>query len=535
MMQQQMASLMKLVQEQEERLQREESKSSQGVKPSPSRTFNCYSCGREGHVSTNCPDRKMGMLDSKTMEKRKVNCYACGHEGHVQSRCPEKKNRDSRERSQVAGVKNNSSSEKDPSDAVRKVGRTLYIPGSIQGQRVECLIDTGSEVNLLPADLLKQAEMQPSSRVLQAANGSQIGVLGEVMLPVRLAKMEMLTNFIVSDQIDEVLLGVGWLQENKCCIYFDRGAMSVQGTNIPLIKRASNMKCNRIILQETVEVPASSEVNVYGKIVYANLSTSNSGSWATKPRECKPGIHVACSLIPDKSINVPVRVLNVKDEPQCMEKGMCLTSMQEVTLMEEAKEEDQLPTERRKKIQEQINEVVNQMDSEIGVEDKQRFKALLEEYQDIISSDEYDLGRTDLVEHCIDTGNARPVRQTLRRMPAAYANIIDEQIKLMLKQGIIQPAVSEWSSNVVLVKKKDQSWRFCVDFRGLNEKCVRDAQPIPRIDSCLEALAGSAWFSTLDMRSGFFQVKIREEDASENEFHREVRKLQLSSYAHGFV
>ena len=122
------------------------------------------------------------------------------------------------------------------------------------------------------------------------------------------------------------------------------------------------------------------------------------------------------------------------------------------------------------------------------------------------------------MEHRIDTGDAKPVRQSLRRMPAAYSHIIDEQIELMLKQGIIEPAVSEWSSNVVLVKKKDQSYRFCIVFRQLNEISVKDTQPIPRIDSCLEALAGSSWFTTLDMRSGFFQVKIREKDATKTNF-----------------
>ena len=88
----------------------------------------------------------------------------------------------------------------------------------------------------------------------------------------------------------------------------------------------------------------------------------------------------------------------------------------------------------------------------------------------------------------------------------------------MLKQGIIQPSVSDWSSNVVLVKKKDQTYRFCVDFRALNACSVRDMQPIPRIDSCLEALSGASWFTTLDMRSGFFQVKIREEDSKKTNF-----------------
>ena len=70
-------------------------------------------------------------------------------------------------------------------------------------------------------------------------------------------------------------------------------------------------------------------------------------------------------------------------------------------------------------------------------EEKEKLQELLHEYQDVISSDELYLGLTDLVEHCIETGDAKPCRQALRRTPAAYAHIVDEQVQLMLKQGII--------------------------------------------------------------------------------------------------
>ena len=111
--------------------------------------------------------------------------------------------------------------------------------------------------------------------------------------------------------------------------------------------------------------------------------------------------------------------------------------------------------DRRAKIKVHIDNIIGQVDPDVEDDSKVKLRQLLEEYQDIISSDEIDLGKTDLVEHRIDTGDAKPVRHSLRRMPAAYSHIIDEQIELMLKQGIIEPAVSERGSNVVLVKKKD--------------------------------------------------------------------------------
>ena len=178
----------------------------------------------------------------------------------------------------------------------------------------------------------------------------------------------------------------------------------------------------------------------------------------TSPNECKNGVYVASVLLPNKNKNVPVRVVNTNEEAQVMEKGMQLTTIQEVELIEEVDEDRDQECDRNRN--KHIEELIEQVDASVAAEYKAQLKDLLTEYKDIISSDELDLGRTELVEHRIDTGDARPVRQTLRRSPAAYAHIIDEQLETLMKQGIIEPTNSEWSSNVVLVRKKDQSWRF---------------------------------------------------------------------------
>ena len=222
--------------------------------------------------------------------------------------------------------------------------------------------------------------------------------------------------------------------------------------------------------------------------------------------------------MPNRSQNLPVRVLNVKNQECTLRKGENLTTVEAVQPQEDVPHQERREENRKVKIEALVEDVIRRVDDSVTEEEKEKLKELLLEYQDTISSDELDLGLTSLVEHCIDTGDAKPCRQALRRTPAAYAHIMDEQVQLMLKQGIIKPSVSDWSSNVVLVKKKDQTYRFCVDFRALNACSVRDMQPIPRIDSCLEALAGASWFTTLDMRSGFFQVKIREEDAKKTNF-----------------
>jgi len=145
-------------------------------------------------------------------------------------------------------------------------------------------------------------------------------------------------------------------------------------------------------------------------------------------------------------------------------------------------------------------------------------ESLLRRYEDTFSKNDYDLGQTDLVTHRIDTGQHRPLRQPLRRHPLSQLPVIDEHVEQMLRQGIVEPAASPWTSNVVLVRRKDNKYRLCIDYCRLNAITYQDVYPLPRIESCLDALNGAGWFSTLDLRSGYWQVRQDPRDADKTAF-----------------
>ena len=123
-----------------------------------------------------------------------------------------------------------------------------------------------------------------------------------------------------------------------------------------------------------------------------------------------------------------------------------------------------------------------------------KLKAFLMEFQDSFSKDSSDMGLTNLVEHTINTGDSLPIKQHPRRIPLAKMKEAQDEIREMLDKGVIETSDSPWSSPIVLVKKKDGSIRFCIDYRKLNDKTIKDSYPIPRIDSTLDALSGSKWF-----------------------------------------
>ena len=148
---------------------------------------------------------------------------------------------------------------------------------------------------------------------------------------------------------------------------------------------------------------------------------------------------------------------------------------------------------------------------------QQQLNELFKEFQDVFSQGDDDLGNTPLLEHGIET-HGPPLRQPYRRQNPAVRREEMTQVQQMLSSKVIRPSNSPWASPVVMVRKKDGSLQFCVDFRQLNAATIKDAHPLPKIDDLLDALHGAKWFSTLDLKSGYWQVPIAEQDKEKTAF-----------------
>lgn len=113
---------------------------------------------------------------------------------------------------------------------------------------------------------------------------------------------------------------------------------------------------------------------------------------------------------------------------------------------------------------------------------------------------------------------SNPISQRPYRYSMIQKDALDSIIKEMTQQGIIQYSSSPYASPAVLVKKKDGSWRLCVDYRGLNQQTVKDKYPIPLLDDLLDELGGSTYFSKLDLRAGFHQLRMHPDDIYKTAF-----------------
>jgi transposase InsO family protein len=168
----------------------------------------------------------------------------------------------------------------------------------------------------------------------------------------------------------------------------------------------------------------------------------------------------------------------------------------------------------------------------LNAEERANLENLCTRYSDIFYIDGENLTFTNKIKHHIRTTDEVPVYTKSYRYPFVHRGEVREQIEKMLRQGIIQPSESAWSSPIWIVPKKADAsgktkWRLVVDFRKLNEKTHDDKYPIPNITDILDKLGNCQYFSTLDLASGFYQVEMHPEDIPRTAFNVENGRYEF--------
>ena len=141
---------------------------------------------------------------------------------------------------------------------------------------------------------------------------------------------------------------------------------------------------------------------------------------------------------------------------------------------------------------------------------QQRAKDVIKTYSFLFAMGTLDLGKTNLVKHKIELTDYTPIKDRYRHIPPHQYEEVRKHLKEMLDFGAIRRSDSPWASPVVLVRKKDGSLRFCIDLRKLNARTIKDAYSLPRIEDALDSLNGACIFTSLDLKSGYWQVELDE-------------------------
>ncbi len=280
------------------------------------------------------------------------------------------------------------------------------------------------------------------------------------------------------------------------------------------IRRVSNPVIRRVTTTEDFTLPQRSEAIVQGKVQGKNTNGDILVGPLRSITEVKAA--VAHSVVKGTVHQCPVRLLNPTEDPVTFKKGDIIAGAEEVEEVKAEKEQkvsvDEFPEHLREMFERAIED--GQLNEAVAA----RLEKLLRKHAEVFATSDMDLGRIEVVQHDINTGDAKPIRQPPRRLPMSQQAECEKEIQNMLEKGVIEAGQSSWASPVVLVRKKDGTLMFCVDYRRLNGVTCFDAYPLPRIDETLEALGGASWFTTIDLLSGYWQVRLTPEARMKSAF-----------------
>ncbi|GJU22501.1 putative reverse transcriptase domain-containing protein [Tanacetum coccineum] len=144
---------------------------------------------------------------------------------------------------------------------------------------------------------------------------------------------------------------------------------------------------------------------------------------------------------------------------------------------------------------------------------------VVKEFSDVFPEDLPGLPPVRQVEFQIDLiPGAAPVARTPYRLAPSEMQELSNQLQELADRGFIRPSTSPWGAPVLFVKKKDGSFRMCIDYRELNKLTIKNRYPLPRIDDLFDQLQGSSVYSKIDLRSGYHQLRVRDEDIPKTAF-----------------
>ena len=423
-----------------------------------------------------------------------------------------------------------------------------YVNGLLNGLEVTYTVDPAATETMIAPWIFEQIpeeirpKLQPHTEgSASGAGGGNIRVWGKGIFELQLGPVRLEREALVAEITDEILLGDDIIRrdpEGPMDIINSRKVMLFREQEIPIVTVGLPKRALRVSVLDDEIIPGMTEKiidafihrpddDTYDTIVEESMLVEadpdfvkanrclvtpvvvRATGWATtKIRVFNPyaeptflkGNAVLGELVP---VDVK-KVLREAEHPDEIRNKGCMrrvrvkrrTIRQAKRVVRQARKVQQTTSqETDDTVPTHIEDLIERSSEGWTAKEQVAIKKLLIQFQDVFSKNEFDLGNTQLVEHTINTGDAKPIAQPPRRVPLAFAEAEKKQIGKMLETGVVRPSTSPWASPVCLVRKPDGSARVCIDFRGLNAVTMPIQQPIPRTEDCLDSLAGGQIFS----------------------------------------
>ncbi|XP_076836716.1 uncharacterized protein LOC143482275 [Brachyhypopomus gauderio] len=484
----------------------------------------CYRCGENGHIATKCnaPENTQKVIQKLIRSLRRAQEGKTKDRKSAEMSCSVK-------RSSVMTVK---------TDPLPKglVGPSSVITVKINGEPCSALLDSGSQVTIIfeawYQEHLSDVPIQPVSGLsVWGLSESSYPYLGYIVVDMQFSKELMKVQETITVL---ALVCPGPKSPDQTPI--------IIGTNASFFKRLAELcrdNCGIDITGRDEEQAHCTEVNVVDEAV-GLVKWMGPGSLIIPPATscCVP-----CEVAFRQSMSQDVLIMEPPSEslpssillqPVVIPASAVDVASFPVVMQNESTREVDLPVgtvlgclyatdsvivPTAQDTTDSIDpELIQFGDSPVPEQWKERLRSKLSKRVRVFSLDDWDVGLAQGVTHRIRLKDQRPFRERSRRLAPADIEDVRRHLQELLAAGIIKESRSPYASPIVIARKKNGSVRMCIDYRTLNNRTVPDQYTTPKIDDALDCLAGSRWFTVLDLRSGYYQIAMAEEDKEKTAF-----------------